>query len=148
MNTIGIVRVAACKALVSRRPKHAMTAGASATSSHARLGNRSGPALGIARLDKDVLAINVAELFERPAKRGESVCFDARAGPHQDADARYPCPVLRHSDNRPDKRGAAEHGEKPALSHLMISLAPRRGIAHPVPGLYYASPTPCQLRAA
>ena len=42
MNTIGIVRVAACKAIVSCRPTQAMTAGASATSSRAKLPNRSG----------------------------------------------------------------------------------------------------------
>ena len=42
MNTIGIVRVAACRAAVSRRPTQAMTEGASATSSRARLPNWSG----------------------------------------------------------------------------------------------------------
>jgi hypothetical protein len=42
MNTIGIVRVADCKAAVSCRPTQAMTEGTSATSSRARLPNRSG----------------------------------------------------------------------------------------------------------
>lgn len=42
MKTIGIVRVAACKATVSCWPTQAITAGASATSSRASLPIRSG----------------------------------------------------------------------------------------------------------
>ena len=57
---------------------------------HQLLGQAAEPvrlAHRVARLEQDVLAIDVAELFERRAKRSESLRFDARAGTHQDADA-------------------------------------------------------------
>jgi hypothetical protein len=44
----------------------------------------------IAHLDNNGLAVDVAELFERSAKRVELRRFGARVGAHQDADARNP----------------------------------------------------------
>ena len=45
-------------------------------------------------------ALAVAELFERSAKRSEPFRFDARAGAHQNADARNSRRLLRQGGNR------------------------------------------------
>jgi hypothetical protein len=53
------------------------------------------------------LAIDVAKLFKRPAKRVEFRRFVSRVGAHQDAYARNSCRPLRNRGNRPDERCAA-----------------------------------------
>jgi len=116
-----------------------------------QLGGKFGSAINVALteaiVDADVLALDIAELLQTLAEARDLGRISRRSPVPDLADARDLCRRLLCGRLFGRDGQAGEPGNHDAARQTITGSARCRGIALPVPGRHYASPTTRQLGA-